>query len=656
MANAEGKPVRLDLNKTPYIRRIQDACDMLEVMLVGVKGPARWAKTIAAENKVGKHWDKGPHVNVLWLMQTKDDLSDYIDERVTWMLENHPGISEKIDWSDSRNGRFRMEVAKSITFWRAATMKALRGKSAPIIVADEIDAYEKRVRRALKTLIKNRQREHGTNALFYACSHPDAGPTEGIDDLIRDGLIHLWFACCPQCGESSSPAKEAEALNRRYSWNVTQLLERSEEIERTEMLEIIKDQARLICPHCGYPIPEQERFQFMAEGDWLHEGQTMDRVGVIHGAARVHATMGFVGHAMMSPFVNLGELAAAWAAAWLTFKDTAMDDLLREETVKSLGETYGTPKTEEQIDDWKVVKARLAAGYLEKTVPPGVLFLTAFVDVQGNRFEVRVIGWNLAKQSWLIDAFAIKQWPGFDNIDPSNRLGDWSIIEQAVLQASYPLASTMSPGKDNSLLITSETKFLSIARTAINNSGSPGVTNNGRVWLSNMLARQALGVGPVIEPYRVLLFQGSPHKKGETYGRPQQKMVDDAGKALAVPVYERVPVVHDIKRMIALRLKIEEGPGRMHLPFRINDHYIRELVSERMVNGDWVPSGRNETWDGWVACELARATLQPDRPGLWDTLPDWATPRKRTENAPGEAPPSWYDRLAKYNRGIFEEE
>src|SRR3546814_14047283 len=60
-------------------------------------------------------------------------------------------------------------------------------------------------------------------------------------------------------------------------------------------------------------------------------------------------------------------------------------------------------------------------------------------------FEVVVIGWNLQRESWLIDRFPIKQWPAFgrhgafDNISPGLNIDDWDVIEEAVIAAAYPL-------------------------------------------------------------------------------------------------------------------------------------------------------------------------------------------------------------------------
>src|SRR3546814_6746733 len=103
------------------------------------------------------------------------------------------------------------------------------------------------------------------------------------------------------------------------------------------------------------------------------------------------------------PFAKFHAIARDYASAMITLKTTGQDTHFREVVVKKLGETPRSTKVEEQIDVPKVVLARLSSPYPMKTVPPGVLFLTAFVDVQVDRFEVVVIGWNLQRESWLID-------------------------------------------------------------------------------------------------------------------------------------------------------------------------------------------------------------------------------------------------------------
>ena len=403
--------------------------------------------------------------------------------------------------------------------YRPATARALRAKSeTPTIVADEIDAYQKKIRDAIMTLVTSRQEEFGTAAKAYICSHPDAGPDGGIDQVLKDSLLHLWFVRCPSCGHSSSPAAEVEAQDRpRIRWNVPELMPAGDEMDRVYFLDHVAAHVQLVCPHegCGARFGPADRLKLMDAGRWLQPHQEWLPDGTVRGDPKVAANMGFVIHAFMAPFVKLPETARDWAAAKLTLDATGVDTHFREVVVKKLGETPMGATEEEQIEGWKTVSARLSSHYPLKSVPAAAMFLTAFVDVQGDRFEVRVIGWDLGKQSWLIDAYALKQWPAFgkhaafDNIDPGNRLGDWDIITEAVVRASYPLQS--NPQRLEAGL---PELFLPVAKTVVNSAGQPGVTNNARTWAANSVSTGAY------ENWQVMLMQGHANKKlGSTPSR-----------------------------------------------------------------------------------------------------------------------------------------
>lgn len=660
-----GKPVDWDLKKTPYIKGPQDALDTPGVRVVALQSAARWGKTVAAENKVMRHWTYGPSYNVLWYMQDEKALADYVDERFEWMLENHDDVAAKIDWSDPRNGRFRKEIGDQLLLMRAATPATTRAKAAPIIIVDEIDSYQKRVRNAIDTLIENRQREFGSNAIAYICSHPDAAP-HGVAGIIADGLRHLWWWRCPKCKAPSSPCQGAE---HRMVWNVGELMKKADDMDRLDFLDMIEREARLVCPHCRFKVDEAHRLPMSNMGVWLQPHQKLLPDGKVKGEPRVAEIMGFVGHGTMSPFVNLGKLARKWAAAKRTYDLTTDDTKLKEETVKSLGEEYGGAEAETIIEPWNIVKGRLQSGYKLKTCPPGVMFLTAFVDVQGDRFEVRVVGWDLAKKSWLVDVFAIKQPPrdsrkskaAFDNIDPANRLSDWGILEDAVLNQVYVTVPTMHED---------EPLYLPIAKTLVNAAGSAGDPEHGnrsgvsgmaRVWLYNLrdpkrpekMMAAGLEPRPPVDEYKVTLFVGSASIKSDVYGKPYPVMKDEAGKQTEIQVFERAINVHQIKRLIAKRMKIADpSPGRMHIPYDLSNRYVRELVAEKLIDDQWIASGRNETWDGWVACEAARYLCWPDRDGLWVVTPEWARARPLAEYRVAAGVENPYERLLALNRDL----
>jgi phage terminase large subunit GpA-like protein len=663
LVNPGGEPFPYDADLTPYTDGIGDACDHPDVRVILVKGNTRSSKTTKAESMCLRDWTYGPLRNVCWVMQDEDALNRYIDERGEKLLQIHVEVNEKINWNDKRGGRQHKTIGTAEVFYLPASLNSLRGIAAPVFVADEIDAYKANVRDAITTLIRSRQEEFGTTSKAYICSHPDKGPTGGIDLLLQDSLLHLWFVKCPHCGGHSSPAKEVETWGKpRLTWNVPELMGQAEEIERGEFLDIVEASVVLCCPHdgCHATFGPDERHALMRTGRWLQPHQDIAEDGTVVGEPRVRSIMGFVIHAFMAPFVDLPETARDWAGASLTSAATGVDTHIKEVTVKKLGETFEGTRADEKMDTWQVLSARITSHYPVKYVPTGCLFLTQFVDIQGDRFEVRVIGWDLGKQSWLIDAYSIKQWPAFgkhgafENLAPATRLGDWDIIDEAVINASYPLQA--NPQRLEAGL---PELYLPVARTMVDAVGDPGVTGNARNWLANLLAR---GQTP---EYKIKLVHGAASKtQKEIYGKPVPVLVDDKGKQLQMQIYERYPNVHEIKRIIATRMKVAEpGPGRMHLPSGISPRYVRELVAERLVNGDWTQvSTRNETWDAWVMCEVARATLQPDRPELWNQrdpatgqiiMPEWADPRPRGEaiDAGPIQPVSIFDRLAKLNEG-----
>lgn len=648
----DGEVVDYNPDLTPYADGIMDACDEPEVRIVGVKGPARSAKTVGAENLVLKQWSTAPR-RVLWYMQSAEDVEDYMEERGEWNIENHPAVASKIK-RDRRRSLTRFRIGTSLALFRAATDKTTRGKSAPTVVVDEIDGYTPKIRKSMMTRIINRQREFGADAIAYIASHPDAGPTEGIDDVLKQSLLHLWHWLCLKCHKPSSPAAEADA---RMTWNVSKLLEGAEGMDPRKVREMVKAKARLVCPHCQAEFGNAERLKMSAAGCWLQPHQKLDRHGVVQGKRQVADIMGFVIHGFMSPFVKLGDLAAEYVQAKMKSDNTGDATDLKEVVVKSMGETFEGARAEEQVEDWQVVKRRLARPYPLKSVPNRVDFLTAFVDVQGDRFEVRVIGWNRNMESWLVDVFSIKQWPNGDNVDPANRLRDWDLIELRVLEMSYPMQSNIGTPD----LPHENDRFLSVAKTVVDLGGGGGdegdgsVTNNARLWKSK-ITNPERHPKPAVPDWRVQLQRGAASKKNpEIYGVPKQVAKDEHGRPLVVPVWERTVNVHAVKKIIARRMKIaEDAPAAMHAPANLPDRYWRELTSERLVNDEWVASGRNETWDAWVACEVARFALRPERVD-WTDRPDWTVPAPRggagTAATDGVAatPLSYYDRLAQIN-------
>jgi phage terminase large subunit GpA-like protein len=640
---------------TPYAPGIMEAADLPQVRVIGIEGNARSGKTVIMENIAMKRWAHGPYGDMLWYMQSSDDIEDYMEERGEWNLENHEQIAAKIDPKYKKNARDRKRIGASLARWLAATKKTTRGKGAPLIFADEIDAYQKAILKGLLVLLLNRQREFGSAALLVMGSHPDAGPEFGIARVIQDGIRHLWWWTCLHCGGASSPSPYAAT---RMNWNMPELFSQLRDVERTDAIAYAREHVRLVCPHCQGEITNAERKIMSREsGAWLQPHQQLIGPKKVEGERLIQEIMGFTIHAFMSEFIQLGEAAPEWMSGMFSYEDNGDDELLRQATVKTLGEVMQTADEDQRLDDWEVLRKRMLSGsqYKLKTVPPGVDFLVAFVDVQKRGFEVRVIGYSArGKESWLIDAYLLgtrlEEGRKLDKIDPFLNLDDWDVLEDGVLNQSYPLQS--DPGF-----------HMPIAKVGVDAGGggdkkkrNATVTANARSWAAKVLHRKE---SPVQE-WRLMLMRGAAHKKGELYGVPKQIEKDDRGRALAGPVWERMPNTHDVKRIVRSRQNVSEpGPGFMHAPQDLEDRYFRELGSEKLIGDDWIQKGPNETWDAYVAGEVIRETLKPDRqlpaPIDWSRPPVWARPFRPGTDAGIDTKPrtmvSLYARMAQINRG-----
>jgi len=645
-----GAEVQFSIEKTPYLEEVHEAMDDPTVRIVAVKGPARCGKTLTAENFLLKIGMWGPSRNVLWFMHSEPDLKRYVYERVNFFFKRHEDVGAKIK---RKNPAWNMkEIDGQVWEWAPANPSTTRARSASFIVGDEIDAMRPAIRDAILTLIRNRQREYGQTAKAFVCSHPDAGPSFGIDAILKksDMRIRLWK--CPCCSTRFSPAVEAEEMGvKRIAWNMDQLYKLREAMEPDAFIAHVQQHIALVCPNsdCAVEFGDQERLFMDSKAGgacYIGRGQSVDEHNNVVGERVASDTAGFVLHAFMAPFVTLAGLAKEWVEAKIEADDTGAEHNLKEVSVKSLGETYRGNEAASKPRVWKEVKKRLVdENYRLGEIPDGVDFLTQEIDIQGNRYEVAVIGYSRLRESWLIDRYAIKEREMngmIRELSPGDRLGDWDVLEEKALYRTYPFAS------DRRL-------SMGIAKTIIDTGGVPGVTNNARVWASNLTGRSE---NP-LPTWKLLLMKGDAHFRGEIIQKARKITHDDAERELPFPVFERTINVHEVKKIIANRMDMpREGStqGLMHLPVNVEDRHVRELCAETLQNELWISKGRNELWDQWVASEVAFRLLAPETVKIdWiNDPPSWARPFEVSQEKPhgdmSPLEPAFFARFRKLNK------
>ncbi len=605
---------------TPYLVEPMQATSNGLHTTVAIVGPGQCGKTAVAENLLLGSIDADP-APFLWYMQNDESVRAYVKERVGPMIDAHRTVAAKqgLRAVDSAIGfkRFRGMTVQFL----GASPGNLINKTARRIVADEWDAFPESVGDP-KVLLDVRRQAYGRDSLLLAMSHPDrAGGTRpsawlrGIMALYAQSDRRTWWWPCPDCGGFSSPNPGAA----RHMELVFPEDASLDEIER---------EAALLCPCCGSHITDDQRREMNARGFWAGAGQTVHEDGTVSGELARRDTAGFWIVGVMSPFLlsGIGGLARALAEARRGYKAEGDDKALREVTVKQLGVPYERAAKVGAMDAAMLGERADEALRLGR-VPRGVRFLTTFVDVQANRFELLTRGFGVGAESWVIDRKTIPAAPALS-------AADWDTMIAAAAHAAYPIEDGSG-------------RAMKIRALGIDSAGEPGVTERAyAAWLRAKRMRLAARLGVVSgrDVWTVILTKGaSSDARRLVVSYPDASRADRRAAARGeVPVMLYAP--NTWKDAVAAQLAVaEDGPGRVHFPraLRADDEaapgeFFEQLVAEtRDSLGRWTKTrARNEALDLMVGTQIL-AHLHGLSRVDWARPPAWA--RDWDENSLVEA-------------------
>jgi phage terminase large subunit GpA-like protein len=208
----------------------------------------------------------------------------------------------------------------------------------------------------------------------------------------------------------------------------------------------------------------------------------------------------------------------------------------------------------------------IGAALLDKQNPGRVLARTAFVDVQKDRLECTIIGWQAGEEAWVMDHIIV---PG-DTTQPET----WARFFEE-LQHYAPAALAVDSGYNTTMVY----EFVSKLRYAFAIKGVPGP---GR---------------PLVEDERAR----------------RQRLRRQRKKGITVHMVG----VDQAKALLFSRLKIiKPGAGYVHFPNEpsFDDEYFAQLTAEKLVTkirgtrpyAEWVQTRpRNEALDCFVYAHAA---------------------------------------------------
>lgn len=559
------EPGRWRTDRAPWQREPMDTVNDPRVSVVVLKMSSQVGKTEILINISGFFVAQDPAPQ-LFVMPDLGNAEGFSRVRYQRTVDASPALLERIGATVTRDSSNTL-LEKSypggdIVFAGANSPASLASRPRRIVICDEIDKYKSNIGQDGSPIKQAFQRaQNFWNAKKVLASTPTIEGLSEIDAWYAKSDRRILEVPCHACGEYQELVWESDEPDGHGG---------VEKVRRVVWPKGRPDEAQYSCRHCGALWTERERH--LAIRSWR-----------FRALARFNGIAGFYVNALASPWVSLASLAREW-------EDSEGDPTQEQAFVNlKLGLSYNptrgsTTTAQALLERREDYGPTPDGGY---TVPPEVLLVTAFVDVQRDRFEAQFIGWGVGDEKWVLDYRVL--WA-----DTSD-LASWERLDAEVLSVTY--AHPQSP------------RPLMIEAVGIDAG-----------YMQQMVLNFTQSRRSAFRPFYAV-------RGVDGFGRPLWRESNEKFK-LGAKLY--LSGVDDGKTMLYQALAAvpsEENGNRpqVHFPRHLPESYFEQLVSERikieMKHGRpvprwYLPGGRrNEALDTFVGCMAVRQALSIDYAG-----------------------------------------
>lgn len=612
-----GNSVPWDPDLAPYVIEPMNCLASREYDAVVFVGPARTGKTIGLIDGWIVYNIVCDPADMLVIQVSEEKAREHSKKRLDRTFRSSPEVKKRL--SPRRNDNnvhdrtFRAGNYLKLGWPSVNIMSSSDYKSValtdydrfPEDVDGEGDAFSLGSKRTTTfmssgmTLVESSPGRDITDTKWRCTTPHEAPPTTGILSLYNRGDRRRLYWPCPHCDEYFQP----EIANMTGYRNIADPV-------------IASESALLECPACkGTITPDMKRALNM-KCVWLRAGQRIDKEGNISGEARRSRIASFWMEGPAAAYQTWSQMIYKFLTAEQEYEATGSEETLKTVVNTDFGRPY-LPRSSMEQRKSELLEQR-AESFPKRSVPDGVLFLVATVDVQAGRnkrFVVQVTGYGSMGERWLVDRYNIKQSLRCDGhgeslpIDPAHYPEDWDLLLTDVYNKTWTLSSNPAKG-------------MQLMAMAVDSGGEDGVTDNAyKFW--RKCRREGLGK-------KVYLFKGDSTSRAQLIKRTLPDNTNRTGRrAIAsgdVPLY--LLQTNQLKDRIDNALwRDSPGPGYIHFPKWLGSWFYDELTyEERSPDGKWNKPGRgaNEAFDLMVYAD-ALVILHGYEKIKWPDTPEWAS-------------------------------
>lgn len=542
-----GHPGRRDPRLTPYVIPWLRAVESGEYQIAVLCTFAQSGKTDGMLDLIGARFDQRP-TPVLYVGPSKEFNTDQFEPRLTELFRQAPTLGAKVAQGKRNKKTLKWIAGVKLRLAHAGSSTALKSDPAALALVDEYDEMLANIKGQGDPLGLTKARGDTYSDFTIAVA---STPTRGHAEIMRDERSGLDFWRRAEAGEVESQIWRLYQQGTMYHWTWQCPHCRDWFVPRLALLRWPANaspaqalaRAWIDCPRCGAEIDEAHKAAMnasalpVAPGQWIEDGE-------VKGEPPASTIFSLWASGLCSPFAPWGQRAADIVSA------EADGDAEKMQTVKNaaFGELFAPGGGE--VPEWREVAARRMP-YQPGSVPVGVVYILAGIDVQKNRLVFVLRGWGHRATSWLIDHGEL--WGDTARLDVWGRLTE--LLESTFGGLPVKLAfvdSGFRPGKPD---VLPENRIYDFCRR---HQRFVFPTKGYDVMQSPLLRRR---------------IEVKASGGAAPYGLELVRLNTDWWKLW---VHERV------------RWPADE-PGAWHLHDSVDEDYCRQIVSEARTKG---PSGR----------------------------------------------------------------
>ncbi len=313
-------------------------------------------------NTIGYYIAHNPQ-SIMVMQPTLRDMQTWMEAKLNPMLDETDVVKERIAKPRGRDGVNNQQMKSFpggyLMFSYSGSPNTMRGRSAPIILCDEIDGYEVTGEGDPVNLLWQRAATFSDRRKLIETSTPTIKGVSRIERAFQSGDMRRFWLPCPHCGE----------------W---QTLKWSQVVwDKDDTGDHDPISARYVCEHNECVITDGDKVRMMRKGEWRAEKK-------FKGHASFHLSE------LYSPFRKWRDIVESFLEKKRANDLQSFVNVSLAETWEEQGESVDQDGLMERREDYTLV-------------PADVLLLTAGVDVQQDRIEVETVGWGADFESWGID-------------------------------------------------------------------------------------------------------------------------------------------------------------------------------------------------------------------------------------------------------------